>query len=175
MLVLTSACGQGGFDRSAKGLSSSQALVSTAEWLEFEPLAVRHELFNDLARQSQAQAGHVGAVLFPMLVNGEFIAAPALDARADLLSATDAGGSVVISFDRDAPFSEDRRDAFQGLSEREAAELIGRSLLQQWGLHPSAPVTIVRVAGAPYAAAWIDSQLRLNPAFVYLAAAEAPQ
>lgn len=171
VLVLTSACGQGGFGPSSKAVSSSQALVSTAEWLEFEPLSVRHELFSDVARQSQGQAGHTGAVLFPMLVNGEFIAAPALPAHADLLGATDAGASLVIAFDRDAPFSEDRRDAFQGLSEREAAELIGRSLLQQWGLRPSAPVTIVRVAGAPYAAAWIDGQLRLNPAFVYMAAA----
>ena len=168
-LLLTTACGVGG--ASTRIVSSSQALVSTAESLEFEPVAVRHELFADLARQSQAQAGRSGAVLFPMLVNGEFIAAPALDTRADLLAATDAGGSVLIAFDRDTPFSEDRRDAFQGLSEREAAELIGRSLLQQWGIRPTGPVTLVRVAGAPYAAAWIDSELRLNPAFVYMAAA----
>jgi len=167
--VLASACDVGG--QAPRIVSSSQALVSTAESLEFEPVLVRHELFGDVARRSQTQAGRAGAVLFPMLVNGEFVAAPGLDPRSDLLGATDAGGEVLIAFDRDAPFSEDRRDAFQGLSEREAAELIGRSLLQHWGLRPSGTVTLVRVAGAPYAAAWIDSELRLNPAFVYMAAA----
>jgi ABC-type sugar transport system substrate-binding protein len=68
-------------------------------------------------------------------------------------------------------FADDRRDAFQGLSEREAAELIARSLITQWNLKPAGSVPVVRVSGAPYAAAWIDGQLRLNPSFVYLAAA----
>jgi ABC-type sugar transport system substrate-binding protein len=68
-------------------------------------------------------------------------------------------------------FAEDRRDAFQGLSEREAAELIARSLINLWNVKPSGPVTVVRMPGAPYAAAWIDGQLRLNPAFVYMASA----
>jgi len=33
------------------------------------------------------------------------------------------------------------------------------------------PVQVDRAAGAPYAAAWVDGALRLNPAFVLLAAA----
>jgi hypothetical protein len=33
------------------------------------------------------------------------------------------------------------------------------------------PVLVVRTSGAPYAAAWIDGTLRVNPAFVVMAAA----
>jgi hypothetical protein len=172
--AMTVACGV----PSAKSPSTSQALTSSAEWLEFEPVSVRQELFRDVARQSQAQAGHAGAVLFPMLVGGGFIAAPALEGRLDLLGASgalDAGAPLRLAFDRVVPFAEDRREAFQGLSEREVAEQVARSLLQHWRLAPQGAVTVVRVAGAPYAAAWIDGELRLNPSFLYMAAAPMAQ
>lgn len=156
----------------SRGMTSSQALTGTAEWLEFEPAPVRLELFRDLARQSTAQAGSHGAVLFPILVGGEFVAAPALELSADLLGPGDAGAPLDLTFEtRGDRFAEDRRDAFQGLSEREAAEQIARSLITRWNLKPTGPVTVVRTPGAPYAAAWIDGQLRLNPSFVYMAAA----
>ena len=61
--------------------------------------------------------------------------------------------------------------SFQGLSEREASELVARSLLFTWGVRPDGPVKVVRAAGAPYAAAYLDGVLRLNPAFVYMASA----
>ena len=167
-LMFAAGCGVG--PNPARGVSSGQALTGTAEWLEFETPAVRLELFRDVARQSSAQAGTRGAVLFPMLVNGEFVAAPALEPSSDLLGAGDAGAPTDLVLEtRGDRFAEDRRDAFQGLSEREAAELIARSLLTSWNLKPSGPVTVVRVPGAPYAAAWIDGQLRLNPSFVYMA------
>lgn len=170
-LVAATGCGVG--TSPTKGVTSSQALTGTAEWLEFESPQVRLELFRDVARQSAVQAGNRGAVLFPMLVGGEFVAAPGLESGADLLGAGDAGAPTELVFEtRTADrFSEDRREAFQGLSEREAAELIARSLLTVWNVKTAGPVTVVRVAGAPYAAAWIDGQLRLNPAFVYMAAA----
>lgn len=170
-LVWAMGCGVGG--ASARGsVSTSQALVSTAEWLEFESPQVRTDLFHDVARQSVVEAGNHGAVLFPMLVDGEFVAAPALNENADLLGAGDAGESVDVIFEnRGDGFAEDRRDAFQGLSEREAAEQIARSLLSLWAVKPAGRVTVVRAAGAPYAAAWIDGQLRLNPAFIYMASA----
>lgn len=169
--VLTG-CGVGASQ--SRGVTSSQALTGTAEWLEFETPQVRVELFRDVARRSTAEAGARGAVLFPMLVNGEFVAAPALETSVDLLGASDAGavGPVDLVFQTSGDsFAEDRRDAFQGLSEREAAELIARSLINLWNVKPSGPVTVVRMPGAPYAAAWIDGQLRLNPAFVYMASA----
>lgn len=169
-LVLAMGCGVGATP--SRGVTTSQALLGTAEWLEFEPVQTRVELFRDVARQSGQQAGSRGAVLFPLLVGGEFIAAPSLDVNADLLAPGDAGAPFELVFERGgAVFSEDRRDAFQGLSEREAAEQIARSLLMLWNVKPSGPVTVVRTPGAPYAAAWIDGQLRLNPAFVYMAAA----
>jgi hypothetical protein len=170
LLGLITACG--GPPLPSKGVSTSQALIGTAEWLEFEPTAVRQELFRDVARQSQAQAGAHGAVLFPMLVNGEFVGARAIEPRMDLLLAPDAGAPLILTFEgRGERFSEDRRDAFQGLSEREAAELIARTLLSHWNVSVTGPVAVVRASGAPYAAAWIDGELRLNPAFVYMAAA----
>ena len=170
VMVVAAGCGVGG--ASSRSLSSSQALISTAEWLEFESPQVRVELFRDVARQSATQAGTRGAVLFPIDLNGEFVAAPAIDANADLLGPTDAGAPWDLVFEsRGDRFSDDRRDAFQGLSEREAAEQIARSLLALWNVKVDGPVTVVRVPGAPYAAAWIDGQLRLNPSFVYMAAA----
>lgn len=169
VFLVTAACGGGALP--SRGVSTSQALTGTAEWLEFEPASVRQDLFREVARQSQQQAGKHGAVLFPMLVNGEFVAAPALDTRTDLLLATDAGAPLILVFDRGDRFSEDRRDAFQGLSEREAAEQVARSLLTFWNIRSTAPINVVRAAGSPYAAAWIDGELRLNPAFVYMAAA----
>ncbi len=169
-LLLAAGCGMGASP--SRGVTSTQALTGTAEWLEFESPQVRVELFRDLARQSAGQAGSRGAVLFPILVAGEFVAAPALEPGADLLGPGDAGAAVDLNFEtRGDRFAEDRRDAFQGLSEREAAEQIARSLITLWNIKPAGPVTVVRTPGAPYAAAWIDGQLRLNPSFVYMAAA----
>ncbi len=169
-LFLAAGCGVGA--NPSTRVTSSQALTGTAEWLEFEPAQTRLELFRDVARQSNVQAGSRGAVLFPLLVGGEFVAAPALDPSADLLGPGDAGAPLDLAFEtRGDRFAEDRRDAFQGLSEREAAEQIARSLILLWNLKPTGPVTVVRTPGAPYAAAWIDGQLRLNPSFVYMAAA----
>jgi hypothetical protein len=167
--VFSAACGVGGAP--SRSLSASQALLQSSEWLEFEPTSVRHDLFLEVAQKSQAQAGLSGPVLFPMLQEGAFVGAPGLDPKADLLSVGDAGAGLLLAFDETDGFSAERREAFQGLSEREAAELVARSLLNHWGLHPAAPVTVVRVASAPYAAAWMDGELRLNPAFVTLAAA----
>jgi ABC-type sugar transport system substrate-binding protein len=114
--------------------------------------------------------------MFPMssTTSGELVAAPALDSKIDLLAAADAGG-LMLTFDtRGDRFGEDRRDAFQGLSEREATELVARSVLAQWHVKATGPVTVSRAAGAPYAAAWLDGTLRINPAFVYMASAPSP-
>ncbi len=169
-LLFLAACGAGTLPSRAP--STSQALTGTAEWLEFEAPAVRSEIFRDLARTSLSQAGlrATGQMVFPIMVSGEFVAAPGIDPRMDLLMSADAGGAIVLSFDgRGDRWSDDRRDSFQGLSEREAVELIARSLIQHWGIARSEPIRVDRVAGAPYAAAYLDGVLRVNPAFVYLA------
>ena len=156
------------------GRSPSQALSGTAEWLEFESPNTRQELFRDVVRASSTQQGQEGTVLFPVMMDGALKGAPALDLRADILQAADAG-VLQLSFDTKGDrFSEDRREAFQGLSEREATELVARSLLHRWNISSAKPVLVIRAAGAPYAAAWIDGALRINPAFVYMAAAPLP-
>lgn len=170
-LLALAACGVG---TPPRAMTSSQALAQTAESLEFVAPATRQELYRDVVRHSIAQQGQVGStVLFPFMQDGELQGAVALDARADLLQAPDAG-VLQLTFDtRGDRFSEDRRDAFQGLSEKEATELVARSLLHRWNVKSTGPVLVIRAAGAPYAAAWIDGALRINPAFVYMAAAPA--
>jgi hypothetical protein len=171
-LSLLAACG--GSALPTKAPSTLQALTNTAEFLEFETPAARTELFRDVARTSITQAGRTGPVLFPILNDGVLVAAPGFDPHADLLTAADAGAGLQLTFDIPGErWSEDRRDAFQGLSEREAAELVARSLLNLWGISPGKPVTVERASGAPWAAAYVDGILRLNPSFVYMAAAPA--
>lgn len=141
--------------------------------LEFETPAARHELFVEVAHTSQAQAGASGtAVVFPLVKGSDVVAAEAIDARTDLLQVPDAGTPVVLNFTSGATgFADDRRDSLQGLSEREAAELIARSLLTRWAVPTGAAVQVERAPGVPYAVAYVDGVLRINPAFVYMAAA----
>jgi hypothetical protein len=171
--LFLAACG-GGVSLPSRSMSAQQALTGVAEALEFESPQVRQELYRSILKTSQAQAGQVasGPVYFPMLAGQDFVAAPAMDARADLLSGSDAGRPVQLVMDnREEGWAEDRRESFQGLSEREAAEQVARSLIALWGIDTSLPVVVVRTSGAPYAAAWIDGTLRVNPAFVVMAAA----
>jgi hypothetical protein len=168
------ACGDGATP--ARTLTVRQALTSSPEAMEFEPPSARVDLFRDIARTSQQEAGRETSdrVLFPVIREGQLAAAPGLDVRADLLQAPDAVEAHVLLFDGGETWPQERRDSLQGLSEREAAELVARSLLTHWGIPPGDAVYVDRAAGAPYAAAWADGVLRLNPAFLYLAAAIAP-
>jgi hypothetical protein len=156
----------------ARAPSATQALTATAELLEFETSHARLEMFREVARISQVEAGHVaaGPVLFPLVQNGQVIGAPALDPRADLLAAGDSGHPLQLAFDgRGDRWSDERREGLQGLSEREAVELVARTLLAHWGLKGSGVVQVSRSPGAPYAAAYVDGILRVNPAFIYMA------
>lgn len=171
--VLLAACG-GGTISSSRVVSAQQALTQTAEFLEFETAVTRAELFRDVARASVAQAGRTGPVMFPVLKNGELVAAPGIAPSIDLLMSADAGAGLQLVLDGPGDaWAVDRRDSFQGLSEREAAELVARSLLNLWGISSSGPIVVERAAGAPWAAAYIDGILRVNPSFVYMAAAPA--
>jgi hypothetical protein len=172
--IALAGCGVGGAPNRVP--TASQALTGTAEWLEFETPQTRADLFTDIAKSSITQAGQPATdqSLFPMLTNNEFVGAPALDPKTDLLQAPDAGVIQLVLDGNSERWSEDRRDSLQGLSEREAVELIARSLIHLWGLQPDGPVRVDRAAGAPYAAAWVDGILKVNPSFVYMAAAPAP-
>ena len=171
--VALTACG-GGVSMPSRNVSAQQALSGMAEALEFETPQVRQDLYKSILKTSESQAGLVasGPVYFPMASGQMVIAAPAMDAKVDLLSGSDAGNPVVLVMDnREESWAEDRRESFQGLSEREAAELVARSLITLWGIESTDPIQVVRTSGTPYAAAWVDGTLRVNPAFVVMASA----
>lgn len=157
-------------------LTARQALTTSPEALEFETPAARQELFDRIVRTSKVEAGRDTSepVLFPMFQNGRFVAAPGLDEKADLLGSQDLGRKLQLRFNGDEPWPEERRDSLQGLSEREVAELVARSLLGLWGVQSEQPIVVERAPGAAYAAAYADGMLRINPSFLYLAASVGP-
>ncbi|MCP3138379.1 hypothetical protein [Pyxidicoccus xibeiensis] len=179
LVTVLTACGEAGAPVRAT-MSARQALTNPPEFLEFESQATRLELFREVARQSAIEAGQAAQaqalVLFPISQEGELLAAPGFDAKMDLFQFPDAGGGLQLVFDARAGerWPEDRRDGLQGLSEREAAELLARTLLSHWGIRPVVAVQVDRASGAPYAVAYVDGILRINPAFLYLAAAYGP-
>ncbi|WP_343073587.1 hypothetical protein [Pyxidicoccus fallax] len=176
MTVLT-ACGEAGRPALAT-LSARQALTNPPEFVEFESPTMRLELYREVARQSVVESGQAAQalVLFPITREGELLAAPGFDAKTDLFQSPDAGGGIQLVLDAryGERWPEDRRESLQGLSEREAAELVARTLLVHWGIQPEAAVQVDRASGAPYAVAYVDGILRINPAFLYLAAAYGP-
>ncbi len=150
-------------------------LTNDAERLEFEAQPVLTDLFSEASRISRLEAGSATKQATPFLIiqNGQSLAAPGFDAHADLLQPPDGGLPLELSFgDRgDGRWPEDRRAALGGLSEREAAEQVARSLLSLWGIQ-STSILVMRAPNAPFAAALTDDDtLRLNPAFLYMAAA----
>ena len=177
-LVALTGCGVGGAPVRAS-LGARQVLTSAPELLEFETPTSRLELYREVARISKTEAGQAAQalVLFPISQNGELVAAPGFESRTDLLQTpADAGARLQLSFDGRAGerWSEDRRESLQGLSEREAAELVARTLLARWRINPSGIVQVDKASGAPYAVAYVDGILRINPAFLYMAAAQGP-
>jgi hypothetical protein len=159
-------------------IGARQALTSPPELLEFETSTTRLELYREVARISENEAGQAAQalVLFPISQSGELVAAPGFEGRTDLLQSPDAGARLQLSFDgrTSERWPEDRRESLQGLSEREAAELVARTLLSRWRIAPSGVVQVDRASGAPYAVAYVDGILRINPAFLYMAAAYGP-
>jgi hypothetical protein len=175
-VLLLAACGDVGMGAPAPSQPSvRQVLLEPPEQVEALPAQARAELFRSLLRASGAGAPDGLLALFPMVQDGAVRAAPAIDGRLDLLDVSDGGEPLVLNLD--AALAErwplERREALQGLSEREAAELVARSLAVRWGLRPRAALRVARAAGAPYAAAYAEGVLRLNPALLYLAAAPA--
>ncbi|HXX30564.1 MAG TPA: hypothetical protein VEJ89_07585 [Myxococcaceae bacterium] len=149
------------------------ALLQTPEQVELLAPGVRQELYRSLVRdsaQEQLGAADDALSLFPFVQNGELRCAPPLEGRGDLFEVPDAGDPASLVFEGE-PWSDERRDSLQGLSEREAAELVARSLAGRWSLHPPGALRVYRADGVPYAAAYADGALRLNPVLLYLVAA----
>jgi hypothetical protein len=171
-------CGDAG-GGAHRAVDSRSALANPPELLELENVSSRQELFRDLVRVSNVQAGQPGgkAVLFAVNRAGAWVAAPGLDPRTELLQPQDGGLGISLAFSGrpEDRWPEDPRESLQGLSEKEAAELIAPKLLARWGISGPAQVQLDRALGAPYAAAYVDGILKLNPSFLYLAAsASAP-
>jgi len=175
-VFLLAACGEVGLGAPPPTQPSvRQVLLELPEQVEALPVQARAELFRSLLRASGAGTPDGLLALFPVVQNGAVRAAPPLEGRLDLLDGADGGELLVLNLD--AALTDqwplERHDALQGLSEREAAEIVARSLATRWGLRPRAALRVERAAGAPYAAAYAEGVLRLNPALLYLAAAPA--
>jgi len=177
-VFLLAACGEVGIGAPPPAQPSSlrQILVEPPEQVEALPVQERAELYGSLVRASGAGAQDGLLALFPVVQNGEVRAAPPLEGgRLDLLEGSDAGDALMLNLDGAVAdrWPVDRREALQGLSEREAAEIVARSLASRWALRPRGVLRVERAAGAPYAAAYAEQVLRINPALLYLAAAPA--
>lgn len=175
-LLLLAACGEVGMGAPPPSQPSlRQVLLDPPEQVEALPAQARADLFRSLLRASGTGTPDGLLALFPVVQNGAVRAAPPLEGRLDLLDGADGGESLVLNLDGAVAdrWPMDRREALQGLSERETAEIVARSLATRWGLRPRVALRVERAAGAPYAAAYAEGVLRLNPTLLYLAAAPA--
>ncbi len=176
-LALLVGCGGVTYTPATPNLSARAALAGAPEALELQSAPTRQELFREVARTSLLEANRASPerALFPLVDGARRSAAPGFELGMDLLQAPDAGQGLQFAFGGRGGerWPEDRRDSLQGLSEREAVELVARTLIAHWGLQPTGTVQIDRASNAPYAVAYVDGILRVNPAFLYLAAAPA--
>ncbi|HLT29409.1 MAG TPA: hypothetical protein VK013_05170 [Myxococcaceae bacterium] len=164
-----------GMEAPVAGLEVGEVLASGPEPLEFLTPEARQSLYAQLILASRDEDGLPAQdtpVLFVMGTDEGLLGAPALPASVDLLQTPASADRVAVRLDADfRQWPDERCECLQGLSEREAAELVARSLLWHWELEVDREVVVERAVGAPYAAAWIDGILRLNPALLYLASA----
>lgn len=173
LVALAAGCGEVGVGVAAPVAPTvREVLLEPVEQVESLSPATREDLYRSLLRDSTAGTQDGVLSLFPMVQNGTLRAAPPLDGRLDLLEVPDGGDPLVLNLDTlsGERWPADRRDSLQGLSEREAAELVARSLAARWSLRPRAGLRVERAPGVPYAAAYADGVLRLNPTLLYLAA-----
>jgi hypothetical protein len=170
-LLALAACG--GTAPGTRANDARTALTSNAEMLEFDTVASRQALYREAAQISLVEQGREAQqrVLFPVVRGGELLAAPGFSATTDLIHEGQNAAQVAFTFDGSSDrWPEDRRESLQMLSEREAAELVARALLTWWNIQPAGSVQIDRASGVPYAVAYVDGIMSVNPAFLYLAA-----
>lgn len=147
-----------------------EALAAGSEELDLASPACRARLFGLAELQARAQADAPAPdspALFAVEVGSLLLPAP-------LPSATSlrAGAEVEVDVDSSAdPWPRERREGLAGSDERSAARAAASALADALHLGGKA-IVVERDAGAPYAVAWAQGRLRLNPALLYLAAAE---
>jgi hypothetical protein len=170
--LIASACGPGVVVTTASSTELRAALYASSEELSVTPIADRSRLYDAMgavASDEALRAERDAPVIFPMAVDQQIRAAPFNPALDLLKPAANAPDVQVI--DGQEKWSDEQEPGLLGASERDLAVLVSRSLLLQWNV--TGPVTVVRSSGFPYAAAFVDGQLRLNPAVLYLAVAHA--
>jgi len=182
-------------------LSLEEALVSPAEMLEYESPATRQALWEELLHQAREQAQNPSHMLplFPLSSPSGFVAKEGLvepfhcskevlamapkEAPLGLLEEEADSKEEAPEFapkeewaelslkmdERRESWSDTPREEWRGLSEREVMRCLALSLLAQWQV--KGEISVQRVTRSPYAAAYVEGSLRLNPAFVSLAAA----
>jgi len=164
---LWTACGES-VPAVSPSLSLEKALVSPSEMLEYESLLARQTLWEELLSQAQVQAlgpSHVQP-LFPIFTTTGFVAK---EGPAELNCLKESPELVLKWDERRAAWNDAPKEEWRGLSERDIARCLALSLLAQWQI--KGEVSLQKVAKSPYAAAYVEGSLRLNPSFVSLAAA----
>ena len=172
MFGLALSCGPAGLAPADTGAPGQDDLVAAPDALEASTPVQRAQMFDEArsrsALQAQAQLFD-GPVVFPIEREGHLVAAP-LPTAGELL----AGAPDAVDLDGSAdPWPTDPREALGGASERDLAARVAAALASSAGL--AGRPQVERDLEAPYAAAVVEGQIRLNPALLYLAAAsEAP-
>jgi len=162
------ACG-GGVSSFSPSPSLEKALASPPEMLEYEALSTRQALWEELLAQAQEQALGPSPVqpLFPIFTSTGFVAK---QGPLELLHCPENPAGLVLKLDeRRESWSDTPKENGRGLSEKKLARCLALSLLTQWQI--KGEVNLQKVTRSPYAAAYVEGSLRLNPSFVSLAAA----
>ncbi len=151
--------------------SVSEALSAGSEELDFASPAARARLFGLVEAQSRIQAATPAPdspAVFAVEVSSSLL--PAVLPTAGALR---AGSTAPVDLDAsEDPWPTEPRAGLSGMSEREAARAASSVLAEALSLG-GRTLVVERATGAPYAAAWVERKLRLNPALLYLAAGAA--
>ncbi|MFN0061190.1 MAG: hypothetical protein ACKVPX_01545 [Myxococcaceae bacterium] len=146
------------------------ALAASPEMLELETAATRKALYRSMLEGALTEQDAGVLALFPLWVDEVWVAAPPVDSSVRLLDAPRGNGVAILSGLDD--WSDEPRQALGGLSERVAASRAAQAMLSHGWAGLTQDVRVERAGHVPYAAALLGGNLlRINPVFLYLAAA----
>lgn len=171
-VILAAACGPGVVVTTAGPGELRAALFASADELAVTPETDRGRLYDEMTSLAAGEATKQeqdAPVLFPIASGERLVAAPFAH-DVDLLKPHDSAPAVDLA-ETPERWSEEPDPALTGASERDLATAVSRSLLEMWSV--TERTTVVRSPAVPFAAAWVDGRLRVNPALLYLVAAHA--
>jgi len=162
------ACGPGGpIPTGAETLQ--EALALGADVSDVASVSRRSLLYQEARAQSEAEARAElvdGPALFVVEREGRLFAMSLPSAQTLLLG---ANRDVDLESSAEA-WPTEPRVGLKGESEKSLAARVGSALIMTAGLCEG-PIVVERESGAPYAAAFVQGRLRLNPVLLYLASA----